>query len=248
MPNTIRDLPSPNHDERPAGIAPDMLVLHYTGMPDRDAALARLTDPAAQVSSHYLVDEEGIVWRLVPEERRAWHAGLSFWGGARGLNGRSIGIELVNPGHEGGYRPFPAAQMEALAGLSLTIMGRHGIVPWRVLGHSDIAPSRKEDPGELFDWEGLARLGIGLWPDPGPVPPDGGGTSDPSALLYRYGYEIDGPGGLRAAVTAFQRHFHPQALGHPWDEGHTRRILDLIERSTAGAGLDKDVAHPGRPA
>lgn len=251
MPNAIRDLPSPNHDERPPGARPDMLVLHYTGMPDRDGALARLTDPASRVSSHYLVDEDGLVWRLVPEDRRAWHAGLSYWRGERGMNGCSIGIELVNPGHEWGYRPFPAAQMEALAELSLDIVGRHGIVPSRVVGHSDIAPSRKEDPGELFDWEGLARRGIGLWPDPEAVPPEACTESDPADLLHRYGYEIDGPGGVPAAVTAFQRHFHPFRLGMPWDAGHTRRILDLIGRSfpaAGGAGTDKGVAHPGRPA
>lgn len=251
MPPTIRDLPSPNHDERPAGTGVDMLVLHYTGMPDRDGALARLTDPASKVSAHYLIDEDGLVWRLVPEERRAWHAGISFWRGERGLNGRSVGIELVNPGHEWGYRPFPAAQMEALAELSLSIMGRHGIARARVLGHSDIAPSRKEDPGELFDWEGLARLGIGLWPDPASAPAAGITDSDAAELLHRYGYETDGPGGLTAAVTAFQRHFHPDSLGCPWDAEHSRRILDLLARSAGrpgAAGIDKDVAHSSRPA
>ncbi|HSK38254.1 MAG TPA: N-acetylmuramoyl-L-alanine amidase [Arenibaculum sp.] len=227
------DLPSPNHGERRDGAPIDILLIHYTGMPTCAAALARLTDPAAQVSAHYLIDEDGTTWRLVREERRAWHAGTGFWAGERDVNSRSIGVELVNPGHEWGYRAFPAAQMEALAALAGAIMGRHGIRPRRVLGHSDVAPSRKEDPGELFDWEGLARLGIGVWPDlrpdpAEPAPPARAGDGQAAHLLARYGYETDGPGGLQAAVTAFQRHFHPTALGACWDREHTRRIAALL--------------------
>ena len=160
----IHERPSPNHNARPNGQAVDILLLHYTGMKSAEAALERLTDPAAQVSAHYCVEEDGKVWRLVAEERRAWHAGQALWAGADDINGRSIGIEIVNPGHEFGYRPFPEAQMAAVIELCQGILARHPVPPTRVLGHSDVAPLRKEDPGELFDWPGLAAQGIGLWP------------------------------------------------------------------------------------
>ena len=160
------DRPSPNQDDRDgAGI--DMLVLHYTGMPSGAAAIDRLCDPAAKVSAHYTVDEDGTVYAHVPEARRAWHAGVSHWAGAANINSRSIGIELVNPGHEFGYRPFPEAQIAALTTLCHGILLRHPIPSWRVLGHSDVAPARKDDPGELFPWKRLAEAGIGLWPAPG---------------------------------------------------------------------------------
>ena len=158
---------SPNQDERGAPI--DMLVLHYTGMQSAEAALDRLCDPAAKVSSHYDITEDGAVHALVPEEKRAWHAGLSFWAGIRNVNASSIGIELVNPGHEFGYRAFPAVQIAALKDLAGGILSRHSIPASRVLGHSDVAPARKEDPGELFPWEALAASGIGLWPGAGAI-------------------------------------------------------------------------------
>ncbi|MFN6956246.1 MAG: N-acetylmuramoyl-L-alanine amidase [Acetobacteraceae bacterium] len=182
-----------------------MLVLHYTGMPDEAAALARLTDPAAEVSAHYLVAEDGTVIRLVPEDRRAWHAGVSHWRGQSGLNGRSIGIEVVNPGHDWGYRAFPALQLGAVSALCRDILSRHPIPPRNVVAHSDIAPDRKRDPGELFDWEGLARDGVGLWPGPwrGAAP----GVGDAPALLARIGYRTDLP--LAVLLTAFQRHWRP---------------------------------------
>lgn len=222
------ELPSPNHGPRAPGTAVDMLILHYTGMRSCEEALARLTDPAAQVSAHYVIGEDGTVWRLVPEERRAWHAGAGSWQGERDVNSRSIGIELVNPGHEWGYRPFPAIQMDALGALARSVMGRHGIAPARVLGHSDVAPSRKEDPGELFDWQGLARIGVGLWADaPEPCP----GDSDYGTMLARYGYEMDGPGGVRAALTAFQRHFAPASLGREWDAAQAGILRALLERA-----------------
>lgn len=195
---------SPNHDERPPGTPIDMLVLHYTGMASARAALDRLCDPAARVSSHYVVEEDGLVWSLAPEARRAWHAGVSFWRGHRTLNDRSVGIEIVNPGHEWGYRPFPALQMEAVCDLCLDILARHPIPARNVVGHSDIAPDRKQDPGELFDWEGLARNGVGLWPDPtdAPAPPDSPALAD---SLARIGYDP----AFDPAVTlrAFERHW-----------------------------------------
>ena len=164
-------MPSPNWDERPAAAGPvDTLVLHYTGMVSAEAALARMTDPAAKVSAHWCIGEDGTLWRLVPEERRAWHAGVSEWRGRRAVNDFSIGIELVNPGHEHGYRPFPEAQMDALLDLARAIVARHPIDPRNVVAHSDIAPTRRQDPGELFDWASLAGAGIGLWPGEGEGP------------------------------------------------------------------------------
>jgi N-acetylmuramoyl-L-alanine amidase len=209
----IRDLPSPNFDDRNAPI--DILLLHYTGMRTAQEAIDRLRDPQAQVSAHYVVDEGGTTTRLVAEEMRAWHAGTSYWAGARDINARSIGIEIVNPGHEFGYRAFPAAQMRAVLELSQDIVKRRGIKPARVVGHSDVAPIRKEDPGELFDWPMLAAAGVGLWPKPKPC-----GWSDAEFLvqLGRYGYDLEGPSGTdtgkarRAAITAFARHFRPSKL------------------------------------
>jgi N-acetylmuramoyl-L-alanine amidase len=201
----IVERPSPNQDAR-GGVGVDMLVLHYTGMATGEAALARLCDPAARVSAHYTVDEDGTVYAMVPEARRAWHAGLSFWAGARDINARSIGIELVNPGHEFGYRPFPAAQIGALVALCRQILDRHSIPAWRVLGHSDVAPARKDDPGELFPWARMAADGIGLWPAPGDDP----GEAAVPTLLERIGYDPDVP--LEKAVTAFQRHFRPSRV------------------------------------
>jgi N-acetylmuramoyl-L-alanine amidase len=230
------DRPSPNHDARPAGQPVDILLLHYTDMPSAAAALARLTDPAARVSAHYCVDEDGTVYRLVPEQRRAWHAGVSSWAGARDINGRSIGIELVNPGHSCGYRPFPEAQMRALEDLARGILARHPIPPRRVLGHSDVAPARKVDPGELFDWQRLARAGVGVWPQPLGFP-DPGPARTPRAIaetqsqLARFGYGVTVTGLLdqatRQALSAFQRHFRPCSFtGDP--DGETRRLLATL--------------------
>ncbi len=213
----IVERPSPNQDAR-GGVGVDMLVLHYTGMVSGAAALARLCDPAAKVSAHYTIDEDGTVYAMVPEAQRAWHAGLSFWAGARDVNARSIGIELVNPGHEFGYRPFPMAQIGALAALCRQILNRHFIPAWRVLGHSDVAPARKDDPGELFPWEKLAGEGIGLWPAPGGDP----GDAAVPALLARYGYDPDVP--LEKSVTAFQRHFRPSRVDGIADR-ETRTML-----------------------
>src|SRR3984957_10050573 len=162
------DAPSPNFDARTA--PPDMVVLHYTGMPTGEAALARLRDPAAKVSAHYVVEEDGRVFALVPEERRAWHAGKSFWRGERDINAASIGVEIVNPGHEFGYRPFPDVQIDSVIELVGEIRSRWSIDDDRLLGLSDVAPDRKEDPGELFPWKRLAEAGHGLWAEPEPAP------------------------------------------------------------------------------
>ena len=219
---SFRDRPSPNHGPRRAA-AIDMLILHYTGMANAEAALARLTDPASAVSAHYLIAEDGAVWRLVPEERRAWHAGAAAWRGCADINSASIGIELVNPGHEFGYRPFPAAQMAALTALSRDILARHPIPARHVLGHSDVAPLRKQDPGELFDWPALARAGIGLFPETALAP----APADPAAarrLLAAIGYVLPQEAGGQAAVlAAFQRHFRPARCdGQLDDETQTR--------------------------
>ncbi len=165
LPLSIRPAHSPNQDARPAGMPIDTLVLHYTGMRSAAEAIARLRDPAARVSSHYVVEEHGQLWQLVPDVSRAFHAGVSWWRGHGGLNDRSIGIEIVNPGHEHGYRDFPALQMAVVCDLCLTILSRHPIPPRNVVAHSDIAPDRKQDPGERFDWRGLAQSGVGLWPE-----------------------------------------------------------------------------------
>lgn len=165
---TIKDLPSPNAGPRRAvngAVSIRHMVVHYTGMKSCAAALDRLCDAKAEVSAHYVIDEDGAIYRLVPEERRAWHAGVSFWHGQRDINSTSIGIEIVNPGHEYGYRAFPKEQIAAFTSLAADIMQRHGIKACDVLGHSDVAPGRKTDPGELFPWQDLADQGIGLWPE-----------------------------------------------------------------------------------
>jgi len=210
--------PSPNQDDR-GGAAVDMLVLHYTGMQSGADALARLCDPSARVSAHYTIDEDGAVYAMVPQDRRAWHAGLSYWAGARDINARSIGIELVNPGHEFGYRPFPDAQITSLITLAHDILARHAIPAWRVLGHSDVAPARKDDPGELFPWARLAAEGIGLWTKPGDTDP---GEAAVPGLLTHYGYDPDAP--PEKAITAFQRHFRPSRVDGMAD-AETRRVL-----------------------
>lgn len=200
------DRPSPNWNERPG--PPDILLLHYTGMRSAAAALERLCDPAAEVSAHWLVEEDGRLWHLVPEEKRAWHAGRSAWQGASDINGRSIGVEIVNPGHEFGYRAFPPAQVAAVVALCRDILGRWTIPPARVLGHSDVAPLRKTDPGELFPWAELAAAGIGLWP-PALQPLEAEAEAAAVAgwlATFGYGYlEEDPP----AVLRALQRHFRP---------------------------------------
>ncbi len=224
----MRQAPSPNQDDRPPGLPVDLLLLHYTGMRTAADAVDRLRDPNARVSSHYVVEEDGLVWQLVPEGRRAWHAGVSHWRGHAGLNDRCIGIEIVNPGHEWGYRPFPALQMAAVCELCLGILSRHPIPPRNVVGHSDVAPDRKEDPGELFDWRGLAANGVGLWPDRDADP-----VADVTAALSAIGYRTDLPG--ETVLRAFQRHWRQERVdGLP--DAETRRRLSAVLECIVGSG------------
>jgi N-acetylmuramoyl-L-alanine amidase len=220
------EVPSPNHDDRPAATPIDMLVLHYTGMTSAAEAIERLADPRAKVSAHYLIDEDGRVVRMVAETRRAWHAGVASWRGQTDVNARSIGIELVNPGHEFGYRAFPDAQIAALTALAHDILGRHAIPPRNVVGHSDVAPTRKTDPGELFPWADLSAEGIGLWP--GGAGASDLDTADGSAadLLGRFGYDTDD---LAAAIAAFQRHFRPRLIDGVADRETMARLQRLLE-------------------
>ncbi len=234
----IRELPSPNHDERPPGTPVDMLILHYTGMQTARAAIEQLRNPDKAVSSHYVVDEDGEILRLVPEARRAWHAGVSFWRGHTALNGRSVGIEIVNPGHEWGYRDFPVLQLSAVLDLCLAILSRHPIPQRNVIAHSDVAPDRKQDPGERFDWQALARHGVGLWPDD--VPDLGTGAAVRDAVGLRpvrsalatigYGVAPEGPMDppLATVLRAFQRHWRPEAVTGEADAGTRARVEGVV--------------------
>ena len=211
--------PSPNYDVRKGSVNIDMLVLHYTGMGNSQVALERLRDPATKVSAHYMIDENGTIYALVDESFRAWHAGVSCWAGQRDINSCSIGIELANPGHKFGYHPFPKKQRDALVGLADGILNRHAIPAHRVLGHSDVAPSRKRDPGELFDWNGLAKAGIGLWPE----------EASDCPVLEEFGYDVAGAGQESCAV-AFQRHWRPNKIDGFMDKECTRLLAGLLDR------------------
>lgn len=226
--HTVMDR-SPNCDSR-AGVPVDMLVLHFTGMPTAEAALQRLCDPAAQVSAHYVIDRKGCVYVLVPEALRAWHAGVSWWAGNRNINARSIGIELVNPGHEFGYIPFTDDQIDSLIDLAKGILSRHPIPACNVVGHSDVAPARKTDPGELFPWFRLAAAGVGLWPD---FSAASGNASSADLIRYGYGFAPDADASLASAVTAFQRHFRSERIDGVWDDECARRLQSLLAVSGA---------------
>ncbi|MGH6744051.1 N-acetylmuramoyl-L-alanine amidase [Novosphingobium sp. PhB57] len=220
---------SPNFNERKLPIS--MVVLHYTGMKSAAEALERMCDPEAEVSAHYMIDEAGAVTSLVPEEKRAWHAGRSYWRGVTDVNSASIGIELVNPGHEWGYRPFPEAQMEALLPLLADIVKRNHIPRGNVVGHSDIAPARKQDPGEFFDWARLGDLGLALKI---PLAKMNLFYDNPGAFylaLERFGYDIsDG----RAAVTAFQRRWRPELIDGQIDGEIGAILLELLLEQGSG--------------
>jgi N-acetylmuramoyl-L-alanine amidase len=233
---------SPNHNERKQAI--DMIVLHYTAQTGADA-LARLCDPAAKVSSHYLVYEDGRVDQLVPEARRAWHAGVSVWDGERDNNSRSIGIEIVNLGHDHGCPDFPSAQIDAVIALCRDVIARHRIRAERVLAHSDIAPARKIDPGEKFPWDRLAAAGVGLWVEPAPIadgptlaPGDQGQEVEQlQMMLARYGYGLaisrlyDAM--TRDVVAAFQRHFRPARIDGIADASTIDTLRRLLTASAA---------------
>ncbi|MDF1609587.1 N-acetylmuramoyl-L-alanine amidase [Hoeflea sp. YIM 152468] len=219
-----RVCPSPNHGDRKQGRSPDMLILHYTGMPTAQAALDWLCTEESHVSSHYFIDEAGVITQLVPEARRAWHAGQSTWKGETDINSASIGIEIANPGHGAGSPPFPDVQIKSVIALCRDIIARNAIAAERVLGHSDIAPMRKQDPGEVFPWNRLHAEGIGHWVEPLPV---GGGrffqegdVGQPvealQTMLALYGYDVDVDGSfstqMTATISAFQRHFRPERV------------------------------------
>ena len=236
------EAPSANFDERTA--PPEILVLHYTGMRTGAEALDRLRDPEApRVSAHYMVEEDGRIFRLVPEERRAWHAGASYWKGQRNINGVSIGIEIVNPGHEFGYRPFPDVQIDSVIALITDIRTRWQISNDRIVGHSDVAPERKDDPGELFPWKRLAEAGHGLWVEARPAPglplAEGAEGVEVFALqagLTRIGYDLPPSGkfdaATKAVVTAFQRHWRQDKVDGVAD-GQTRAQLIALLRAPA---------------
>jgi N-acetylmuramoyl-L-alanine amidase len=201
-----------------------MVVLHYTGMVDAAAAIERLCDPEAKVSAHYLIDELGQITAMVDETLRAWHAGASWWRGITDVNSASVGIELVNPGHEFGYRPFPIPQMAALMRLLPEVVARHGVAAANVVGHSDIAPVRKTDPGELFDWELLAARGLAVARPREDITDPGWDDAGVAAALARYGYGVDD---LAATIRAFQRRFRPEAVTGLADV-ETRSILNQL--------------------
>ena len=236
-------VPSPNVDERAEGRPPDMILLHYTGMKTGEAALQRLCTREAKVSAHYVVFESGRIVQCVPETMRAWHAGVSSWAGETDINSRSIGIEIVNPGHEFGYRDFPLRQIAAVISLCKSIVTRRGpISAERVLAHSDVAPSRKQDPGEKFPWELLNDSGIGHWVRAAPLNLDGatiqpGDQGEAVMRLQRtfsiYGYGIDESGlyddTTRDVVAAFQRHFRPARVDGIADPSTLLTLRALIE-------------------
>lgn len=230
--------PSPNVSER--ACTPDILLLHYTGMPSAESALKWLCNPESKVSSHYFVDEDGTIIQLVPESVRGHHAGVSSWEGTTDINSRSIGIEIVNPGHEHGYRDFPDEQIDAVIKLCSDIVLRHKIKPTRVLAHSDVAPTRKQDPGERFPWEPLYEAGIGHWIAPVAIgdgallqPGDSGAAVNAmQAALKEYGYGIPVSGEFdelsAAVVTAFQRHFRPGRVDGIADHSTLRTLERLL--------------------
>ena len=231
--------PSPNHGARKKSPT-DTIVLHYTGMATGDAAVALLCAPGSHVSCHYVVWENGKIWQLVPESRRAWHAGASFWGGETDINSRSVGIELVNPGHDGGAPPFPQAQIDSTIALVRDIARRLHVSPQRILAHSDVAPARKKDPGEFFPWARLHEAGLGRWTAPAPIRPgpvyQQGAIGPPVAalqtLLAAYGYGVTANGifdeATRDAVAAFQRHFRPEKVDGIADLSTVETLRDLL--------------------
>jgi N-acetylmuramoyl-L-alanine amidase len=235
-----RIVPSPNHGARVGPGRPDVLLLHYTGMTDTDEALERLCSPVANVSSHYLVYEDARIFQLVPEARRAHHAGASSWEGETDINSRSIGIEIANPGHEWGYVDFPDRQIEVVIALCRDILRRRPIRADRVLAHSDIAPSRKQDPGEKFPWARFHAVGVGHWVEPAPfgevhgpsLGDSGAAVAELQAMLAKYGYGIPSVGQfdppMHDVVVAFQRHFRPARIDGIADQSTVETLRRLL--------------------
>ncbi len=244
-PLVARVAASPNFGERLAPLRANCLILHYTGMPSAEGALAWLRNPRSEVSSHYFVGEDGEVIQLVAEDKRAWHAGVGVWKGERDLNSASIGIEIVNPGHDGGLPPYPAPQIAAVTALCLDICARRDVKKPRVLAHSDIAPKRKRDPGENFPWGRLAQAGVGHWAEPAPI--RGGALFQPSeegpsvralqAMLALYGYGIEMTGvndsQTKIVVAAFQRHFRPAQVDGEVDASTVETLRALLSGLSA---------------
>lgn len=242
-------LPSPNHGERRNGACADMLVLHYTGMADAEEALARLRSAESEVSAHYLVFEDGRVVQLVPEPERAWHAGVSAWAGETDINSCSIGIEIANPGHDFGYPEFPEQQIAAVIVLCRDILARLIIPADRVLAHSDIAPARKQDPGEKFPWPRLYKAGIGLWIEPAALQAGsaltlgdtGPAVGELQAGLATYGYGLEQSGRYDAlthdVVAAFQRHFRPARVDGLADASTIATLQRLLAAKAAMPNL-----------
>ncbi|NIX76413.1 N-acetylmuramoyl-L-alanine amidase [Microvirga terricola] len=244
-PVAAKVFPSPNHGERKNGQRPNMVVLHYTGMPDEGEALQWLCNPVSQVSAHYFVFSDGRVLQLVPESRRAWHAGASSWEGETDINSCSIGIEIANAGHPGGLPAYPDVQMQSVIALTKDIVTRWRIPATRVLGHSDVAPGRKVDPGEVFPWGRLHEAGIGHWVPAAPMS-DGrffsrGDEGMPiealQAMLAMYGYGVKITGVFdeitEKVVSAFQRHFRPERVDGVADASTITTLRNLIAKRPA---------------
>jgi len=234
------DFQSPNFNERADGQSPSMLLLHYTGMKTGSEAIERLCDPGSKVSAHYVVEEDGRVFQLVSDDKRAWHAGVSYWAGESDINSASIGVEIVNPGHEFGYRDFPDAQIESVIKLCGQIIEKYNISSGKVMGHSDVAPGRKTDPGELFPWERLAQSGIGLWPEVWDMDVQAAPDlleSDDSyhALLCEFGYSPAED--FDVVLEAYHRHFCPERFsedsGGRFEGVGAARLLALLRQKNA---------------
>jgi N-acetylmuramoyl-L-alanine amidase len=232
---------SPNFGPRREGVRPGILLLHYTGMATAQSAIDWLTRVESGVSCHYAVDEAGRITQMVAEDMRAWHAGDSFWAGESDINSASIGIEIHNPGHDFGYPDFAQAQLEAVAALCKDIVARHGIAPERVLAHSDVAPHRKQDPGEKFPWGRLHSAGIGHWVAPAPVVAAEAGMgvgvagplmADVQLLLAKYGYGIEATGVIdgrtELVAAAFQRHFRQERVDGRIDQSTITTLQRLV--------------------